>query len=264
MITLAILVVAMTSCSTQSTSNEPDTATTVQNFQAKLNSGTRAASRPNIEELGDILRRNEVFGQLAISSESMDWVGPGICDDFTIPQLLTVNPDSRQKSEIIAQDFIGLKKSDVPDVYYTIKLTSLTGIDTDLLRNNISKLSDIFFRSSDKYCDGTVNVGPDLNRPQGFSSGYFPETSADNFEAHHYVQSGDGSDRFARTVSLMILEPAQSAVAVVVTAFNLRTRNSSPATINDMLDEISQVSKEINDLWKIKIQTDPDWLTIAG
>ena len=59
----------------------------------------------------------------------------------------------------------------------------------------------------------------------------------------------------------MILEPAKSAVAIVVTAFNLRSSTSS-VTKDDMLDETSRIGRDIKALWKTKIESDPDWLTI--
>ena len=59
----------------------------------------------------------------------------------------------------------------------------------------------------------------------------------------------------------MILEPAKSAVAIVVTAFNLRSSTSSVTTDN-MLDETSRIGRDIKALWVAKIESDPDWLAI--
>jgi hypothetical protein len=217
--------------------------------------------------MGDILRRNEVFGQLTGSPP--EFVESKICEGFTISDLLTTSPTGRRKNDELWQDLTTLASADYPDVFYTITLSALADVDTSQVENNATRLADIFFLAPDKRCNGRVGVGIDdgggFPRTTNFTTGYFPDDFEETagVKIFNYVQGGDGTGLFARTVSLMILEPAKSAVAVVVTAYNLRSSNSS-VTKDDMLLETSQIGYEIKKRWVTKIESDPDWVTILG
>lgn len=232
-------------------------------FQTNLNRFASSA-RPNKQEISDVLRTNEVFGALTdqISYAPISFVEPIICDGYSISDLLGSSQSRAKRSDEFIHDIYGLDSVDFPDVYYITNTTSLTDIDSTQLRKYLTTLSDVFFRSSDKRCKGNLGVGPDLGRSQSFTTGYFPETPANGFEIHNYVQFGDGPDQFARTLSLIILEPAKSAIAIEVTAFNLRTRSGSKVTSEDMLSEITDVARDIKELWKDKIEADGDWLAL--
>lgn len=230
-------------------------------FQTNLNRFGSSA-RPNMQEISDVLRTNEVFGALTRPIVPISFVEPIICDKHSISDLLGSSQSSAKRPDEFHHDIYGLDTVDIPDVYYIISTTSLTDIDSTQLRKYLTTLSDVFFRSSDKRCKGNLGVGPELGRSQSFTTGYFPETPANGFEIHNYVQFGDGPDQFARTLSLIILEPANSAIAIEVTAFNLRTRSGSKVTSEDMLSEITDVARDIKELWKDKIEADGDWLAL--
>ena len=274
---LALVVCLAASCSTQTTSDSADTAlepttTTAEEdlreavtnlFQAKLNR-YMSESRINLEEMSDILRRNEVFGELFEQEELtlISWVETKICEDFAIADFFANTTVGAKRKDEVAQDLLEVESAKWPDVIYTFTLTSFTDIDTKSVKNNAARLSDIFSLSSDKRCTGTLKTGPELERSQSFTTGNFPEVPANGFETYNYIQFGNGRDRFARSVSLMILEPANSVVSIVVTAFNLRTRAGSKVTSDDMLFEVSDIAKDLKALWKNKIQTDSDWLAL--
>ena len=252
---------------TTTSTTENLTELAIEKFQSNL---TRYDTRniPDKEELGVILRRNEVFGQLTHGNPV--FVESKICDEFTISDLLATSPRAnRRTDDELYQDVTTLASEEYPDVFYTITLSILADVDTNQVKNNATRLADIFFLAPDKRCTGRVGVGIDIGfgfpRTTNFTTGYFPDDFKETVgvEIFNYVQGGDGNWRFARTVSLMILEPAKSAIAVVVTAFNSRSSTSS-VTRDDMLLEIGQIGYEIKKLWVTKIESDPDWLTILG
>ena len=261
---LTLIVALLTSC-TGATSKENLTELAIGNFQSNL-MRNNSPNTPDKDEMGDILRRNEVFGQLTGSPP--EFVESKICEGFTISDLLTTSPTGRRKNDELWQDLTTLASADYPDVFYTITLSALADVDTSQVENNATRLADLFFLAPDKRCTGRVGVGIDdgggFPRTTNFTTGYFPDDFKETVgvEIFNYVQGGDGNERFARTVSLMILEPAKSAVAVVVTAYNL-LRNSS-VTKDDMLDETSRIGRDIKALWLTKIESDPDWVTILG
>lgn len=273
---LALVVCLAASCSTQTTSDsadsalEPTTTTAdeelrdvvMKRFQTKLYYYPNG--RPNLKEMGDVLRRNEVFGGLFIVPEefSLSNVETKICEDFAIADLLSGTKVGAKRKVEVAQDLTKVEGAKWPDVTYVFTLIMSIDVDTTSIKNNVARLSDIFYLSPDKRCTGTLATGPELKRSQSFTTGNFPEIPGNGFETYNYVQFGDGSDRFARSVSLMILEPAQSAISIVVTAFNVRTRAGSKVTSDDMLFEVSNIAKELKTLWMNKIQTDPDWLAL--
>lgn len=275
---LVLIVALMTSCTAQSDSENSDDSSkqtttsadenlkeaAIKNFQSKLNGNQTPIIRPNDDEVGSILRRNEVFGKLV--SGDFDFVEPKICDEFLIADLVG-GATGKQKTERLYQDIEGLTTAKFPDVWYIITLSTMTDVKTSQLKNNATRLADIFFLSPNKRCTGKVGVVPKegvYSRSQNFTTGNFPEASTDGLEIFNYVQSGDERDGlFARTVSFMILEQAKSAVVIVVTAFNLRERTTS-VTSDDMLAEISQIGFDLKEFWTTKIRTDPDWLTIIS
>ena len=274
---LALVICLAASCSTQTTSDsadsalEPTTTTAEENlrevvtnlFQTKLNR-YMSESRINLQEMSGVLRRNEVFGELYEMEELflISFVETKICEDFAIADLLSGTQVGAQRKDEVTQDLLQVETAKWPDVTYFFTLTSFTDVDIRSIKNNVARLSDIFSLSPDKRCTGTLKTGPELERSQGFTTGNFPEVPANGIETYNYVQFGDGRDRFARSVSLMILEPAKSAVSIVVTAFNLRTRAGSKVTSDDMLLEVSDIAKDLKTLWKNKIQADPDWLAL--
>ena len=259
----------LTSCAgvsvkeTTTSTTENLTELAIENFQSSL-MRYNSPNTPDKEELGDILRRNEVFGQLTVGN--IVSVESKICDGFTISDLLATSPVGSRKNDELFQDVTTLATADFPDVFYTITLSTLADVDTNQVKNNATRLADIFFLAPDKRCTGKVGVGMKdggFSRTTNFTTGYFPDDLKETagVKIFNYVQGGEGNGRFARTVSLMILEPAKSAVAIVVTAFNLRSSTSS-VTKDDMLDETSRIGRDIKALWKTKIESDPDWLTI--
>lgn len=273
---LALVICLAASCSTQTTSDsadsalEPTTTTAEEDlrqvvtnlFQTKLNR-YMSESRINLKEMSDILRRNEVFGELFEREDFFQSsVERKICEDFAIADFFANTTVGAKRKDEVTQDFFKFETAKWPDVMYTFILTSFTDIDTKSVKNNAARLSDIFSLSPDKRCTGTLKAGPLLDRSQSFTTGNFPEVPANGFETYNYVQFGDGPDRFARSVSLMILEPANSAVSIVVTAFNLRTGTGSKVTSDDMLYEVSNIAKDLKTLWKNKIQIDGDWLAL--
>jgi hypothetical protein len=262
---LALIIALMTSC-TGAPSKENLTELAIGNFQSNL-MRNNSPNTPDKDEMGDIMRRNEVFGQLTGSPP--EFVESKICEGFTISDLLTTSPTGRRKDDELWQDLTTLASADYPDVFYTITLSALADVDTSQVENNATRLADIFFLAPDKRCTGRVGVGIDdgggFPRTTNFTTGYFPDDFEETagVKIFNYVQEGDGTGPFARTVSLMILEPAKSAIAVVVTAYNLRSSNSS-VTKDDMLLETSQIGYEIKKRWITKIESDPDWVTILG
>ena len=274
---LALVVCLAASCTTQTTSDsadsvlEPTTTTAEEDmreavtklFQTKLNR-YMSESRINKQEMSDILRRNEVFGVLFETTEEFvtGWVGTNICEDFAIADFFANTTVGGRRVDAVLQDIGGLESAKIPDVIYTFALTSFTDVDTRSVKNNAARLSDIFSLSSDKRCTGMVETGPELERSSNFTTGNFPEAPAKGIETYNYVQFGDDTDRFVRSVSLMILEPANSVVSIVVTAFNVRTRAGSKVTSDDMLYEVSDIARDLKALWKNKIQIDGDWLAL--
>jgi hypothetical protein len=214
--------------------------------------------------MSDILRRNEVFGVLFEDKQKFltPWVGTNICEDFAIADFFASTTVGAQRADEVIQDIGALETVKIPDVLYMFTLTSFTDVDTRSVKNNAARLSDIFSLSSDKRCTGIVETGPELESSTNFTTGNFPEAPAKGIETYNYVQFGDGPDRFVRSVSLMILEPANSVVSIVVTAFNLRTRAGSKVTSDDMLYEVSDIARDLKALWKNKIQIDGDWLAL--
>lgn len=276
---LALVVCLAASCSTQTTSESADTVLepitelmaveayrelVVKLFQAKLNRDM-SESRINLDEMSDILRRNEVFGKvMSVDSElaeEYEFVERKICEDFAIADFFASTTIGEQRVHEVEQD-LGSDPAKYPDVKYFFTLTSFTDIDTRNVKNNIGRLSDIFSLSSDKRCTGTSKGLKGFFDSTNFTTGNFPEVPANGFETYNYVQLGEGPDQFARSVSLMILEPAKTAVSIVVTAFNLRYGEGSKVTSDDMLFEVSDITKDLKALWKNKIQTDPDWLAL--
>lgn len=273
---LVVIVALISSCTTQSNGDNSDDlsmqtmtsadenqkAAAIKSFQEKLNGALAPTIRPDKDEIGSILRRNEVYGQL--KNGDFDFLEPKICDDFTIADL-SEGATGIQKTERLYQDIKALGSKNYPDVWYIITLSTLTDVDTSQLKNNTTKLADIFFLSPDKRCTGRIGVSPEdgvFSRTQNFTTGNFPATPADGLEVFNYVQSGDERDGlFVRTVSFMILEQAKSAVVIVVTAFNLRERTTS-VTSDDMLAETSQIGFDLKEFWTTKIQSDPNWLII--
>lgn len=282
---LALVVCLAASCSTQTTSDsadsaleatttttEEETTTTteedlrevvIKSFQKKLNR-YMDKSRINLQELSDILRRNEVFGELFEQQELLliSWVETKICEDFAIADFFANTTVGGQRKDEVIQDLLEIDTAKWPDVVYTFTLTSFTDIDTRSVKKNAARLTDIFSLSPDKRCTGTLKTGPELERSQSFTTGNFPGAPANGFDTYNYVQFGNGPERFARSVSLIILEPANSAVSIVVTAFNLRTQTGSKVTSDDMLDEIGRIARDLKTLWENKIQTDLDWLAL--
>ena len=273
---LVAIVALVSSCTTQSDSKNSDDlskqtvtsadetqkAAAIKSFQEKLNGTLAPTIRPDKKDAGDILRRNEVYGKL--TDAKGDFLEPKICDDFTIADLLA-RATGKQKTEKLIQDPGEEGFTNFGDVMYIITLSTMTDVDTNQLKNNATRLADIFYLSSDKRCTGKIGVSPKesgYSRSQNFITGNFPETSADGLEIFNYVQSGDERDGlFVRTVSFMILEQAKSAVVIVVTAFNIRERTTL-VTSDDMLAETSQIGFDLKEFWNTKIQSDPDWLTI--
>ena len=264
---LALIIALTTSC-TGAPTMETTTSTAenlaelaIENFQSNL-MRNNSPNTPNKDEMGDILRRNEVFGQLTGSPP--EFVESKICEGFTISDLLNTSPAGRRKNDELWQDLTTLASADYPDVFYTITLSALADVDTSQVENNATRLADIFYLAPDKHCTGKIGVGiGSSSRTDDFTTAYFPDDFKETagVRIFNYVQGSDGSGRFARTVSLMILEPAKSAVVIVVTAFNLRSSTSSVTTDN-MLDETSRIGRDIKALWVAKIESDPDWLAI--
>ncbi len=273
---LIVIVALISSCTTQSngensddlskqtitSADETQKAAAIKNFQEKLDGALSPAIRPDKDEVGSILRRNEVYGLL--KNGDFDFVEPKICDEFTIADL-SAGVTGNQKTERLFQNPGEEGFAKFSDVWYIITLSTLTGVDTSQLKNNTTRLADIFFLSPDKRCTGKVGIVPidgAFSRTQNFTTGNFPATPADGLEVFNYVQYGDERDGlFVRTVSLMILEQAKSAVVIVVTAFNLKERTTL-VTSDDMLAETSQIGFDLKEFWTTKIQSDPDWLTI--
>ena len=262
---LVLVACLAASCSTQTTTSTDEDLRVVvtKSFQTKLNR-YMDSSRINLQEMSEILRRNEVFGELFEQEELflISWVDETICEDFAIKDFFASTKVGAQRKDEVTQDLLEVETTKWPDVMYTFTLTSFTDVDTRSIKNNVARLSDIFSLSPDKRCTGALKVGPELESSQSFTTGNFPEAPANGFETFNYVQFGDGPDRFARSVSLMILEPAKSAVSIVVTAFNIRTGTGSKVTADEMLYEVGDIAKELKALWKNKIQTDPDWLAL--
>lgn len=274
---LAFIVALTTSCSSatteeiaSSTTEERANTTTenlvelaVENFQSNL-TRYNSPNTPSKEQVGNILRDNEVFGQL--TEGKIDLVESKICEGFVISDLLATTPTGSRRNLDLYQDLYGLGEANYPDVFYRFTLSAITDIDTNQLENNATKIGDFIFLASEKRCTGKAGIiweDGKFSRTTNYTTGYFPNdiNESAGMKTFNYVQGGEGSGRFARTVSLVILEPARSAVAIVVTAFNIRS-GSSPVTKDDMLVETSELGKEIKRLWKSKIESDPDWLTI--
>jgi hypothetical protein len=273
---LVAIVALVSSCTTQSngenseelskqtitSADENQKATAIKSFQEKFNGTLAPTIRPDKDDVGSILRRNEVYGQLEVGD--FDFLEPKICDEFTIADL-SAGVTGNQKEERLYQNIKGMTEAELPDVWYIITQSTLTDVDTSQLKTNTTRLSDIFFLSPDKRCVGKIGVSPKdgvFSRTQNFTSGNFPEAPTDGLEIFNYVQSGDERDGlFVRTVSLIILEKTKSAVVIVVTAFNIKERTTS-VTSDDMLAETSQIGFDLKEFWTTNIQSDPDWLTI--
>ena len=81
--------------------NETQKAAAIKSFQEKLNGTLAPTIRPDKDEIGSILRRNEVYGQL--KDGDFDFLEPKICDDFTIADL-SAGATGIQKTERLYQD----------------------------------------------------------------------------------------------------------------------------------------------------------------
>lgn len=215
---------------------------------------------PSKVEISEILRNRSTYGELIYGNF---WAEPKICKSFSIEDLLDGGPGSIKTEELWTQDILALEETDIPDVIYTIGITSLVNVDTTQLKLNATKLADIFFLNPDSQCVGELSLVLS-DRSTEFTTDYSPGVPNNLIHEHIYVQGADSDTaRFARFRTFMILPATNSAIVLDVLAYNLRL-TATKISILEMIDAGTPIVKDLRVLWKSKITTDDDWLSITA